>query len=271
MPHDLTRSPDAEDFRTLARSAPWLFTTLHWTQRATGEGARSGTGDIAEAWMDRAAQRVTVRSRGQVETVEGVPCSRTFLLAWAGDGAPNGSAPVEAVPDRDEGVLRRADGLVTTRPPGWSDDHSDPMYGNYRWTAMLDPAELADGVAVSDVTEVELRGRRTWQAVCRPLVDAYAPRCGCCPLLDSVASRLVEYGPDDPNAATDRELLPTAYLVSLDVRTGIVVDVSPLDGAGEGTSFVNEIHAVDGPLRPPAADPPAAPAPHAPDGPGLRP
>ena len=107
---------------------------------------------------------------------------------------------------------------------------------------------------VSEVEEVTHRGRRTWQAVCRPVVEAYDPRCGCCPLLDSVASRLLEYGPEDPNLVTDRESLPTAYLVSLDVRTGIVVDVSPLDGIG-GTSLTNEIYAVDAPLRPPPAGP----------------
>lgn len=52
----------------------------------------------------------------------------------------------------------------------------------------------------------------------------------------------------------DRTSLPTAYLVSLDVQAGIVVDVSPLDGTG-GTSLTNEIYAVDEPLRPPPSAP----------------
>ncbi|WP_202879577.1 hypothetical protein [Serinicoccus kebangsaanensis] len=121
------------------------------------------------------------------------------------------------------------------------------------WEPGEDPVVQVDGVEVTDVVEVELRGRRTWQAVCRPLVDTYDPRCGCCPLLDSVASRLAEYGPDDPNLERDRTSLPTAYLVSLDVQTGIVVDVSPQDGDGAGSSFGNEIHVVDEPLRPPRA------------------
>ena len=251
MSTDLTHTPDAEDFRALARSAPWRFVTLHWTHLSQGGGTPAGR-EPAQAWLDRAEPRLTVRQGRDVFTDTEVPYG--------------GSTQV--TPARDDGVSFRADGLVSARPQGWAWDHSDPLWGDYRWTAMLDPVELADGVRldedegpdvrvegveITEVTEVELRGRRTWQAVCRPTVGAYDPRCGCCPLLDSVASRLVEYGPDDPTLATGRESLPTAYLVSLDVRTGIVVDVSPQDGDGAGSSFANEIHAVDEPLRPPAA------------------
>lgn len=257
MGADLTTTPSAEDFRALARSSPWLFSTLHWRH-----------GDV-EAWLDRPAGRVTVRQAdGRVEVVEGVPYS-TSRLVFAGDGTgPDGSTDATGADRAGEAVVRRADGLVLVRPEDWHLEHGDPMWGNYAWTAMLDPTELADGadpegkrpardvtgVLVRDVQEVTHRGRRTWQAVCRPVVDAYEPRCGCCPLLDSVASRLLEYGPDDPTLAVDRESLPTAYLVSLDVRTGIVVDVSPLDGTG-GTSLTNEICAVDELLRPPPAAP----------------
>lgn len=58
------------------------------------------------------------------------------------------------------------------------------------------------------------------------------------------ASRLAEYGPEDPTLASPRAELPTSYLVSLDVRTGIVVDITPLDGDA-GSGLVNVIHAVD--------------------------
>ncbi|ANS78598.1 hypothetical protein SGUI_1202 [Serinicoccus hydrothermalis] len=268
MSTDLTRTPDAEDFRALARSAPWRFRTLHWTHRAQ-DGGSSARDEPAQAWLDREEPRLTVRQGREVFTHTEVPYGTALNMVWEpGEERPSGPPPPYVPPGRDEGVTFREDGLVSARPQGWAWDHSDPMWGDYRWTAMLDPAELADGMSpgeddgpavqvdgvdVTDVTEVELRGRRTWQAVCRPLVDAYDPRCGCCPLLDSVASRLVEYGPDDPTLATSRESLPAAYLVSLDVRTGVVVDVSPQDGDGAGCSFGNEIHAVDEPLRPPAA------------------
>ena len=41
------------------------------------------------------------------------------------------------------------------------------------------------------------------------------------------------------------------YCVHLDVQTGIVVDITGLDGTG-GSSLTNEIHAVDEPLHPPS-------------------
>ncbi|KUG55664.1 hypothetical protein AVL62_05005 [Serinicoccus chungangensis] len=259
MSTDLTHTPDAEDFRALARSAPWRFTTLHWTHRAHDDGPSGPVGEV-EAWLNRPWD-LTVRRGDRVWRESSPPYSTS---AWKHRPM---TPPTAAEP------LRRPDGLVGRRPGQFGDvDYDDPMVDNFRWVAMLDPVELADGsspgehpdvqvegVAVTEVSEVELRGRRTWQAVCRPLVGAYDPRCGCCPLLDSVASRLLEYGPDDPALATGRESLPTAYLVSLDVRTGIVADVSPRDGDGAGSSFGNEIHAVDEPLRPPAARAPAGP------------
>lgn len=251
---DLTHQPTAEDFRALARSSPWLFRTLHLTHRLTGESGRQRPGSV-EAWLDRPSRRLTVQGPGGVEVAMDPPYAT--------------SGPVG--PAREP--LLRADGLVRWRPPGWAYDHGDPMWGSYLWTAMLDPAELADGawtdaeherglstadavpppgVALTEVEEVELRGRRTWRAVCAPLLHRYDPRCGCCPLLDGLASRLLEYGPEDPTLGSPREDLPTAYLVSLDVQTEIVVDVTPLDGSGAGTSLVNEIHGVDQPLHPPA-------------------
>lgn len=270
MTQELTHRPGPEDFRALARSSPWLFSTLHWRH-----------GEV-EAWLDRPSGRVTVRdAAGRIDVAEGVPYSTAVLAfpALDADEGDDGAAPADLTgggqdPSRctadsaADSLERRADGLVLARPRDWHFEHGDPMWGSYLWTAMLDPVELADGadpegerpaqevtgVLVDEVEEVTHRGRRTWQAVCRPVVDAYDPRCGCCPLLDSLASRLLEYGPDNPNLATDRESLPTAYLVSLDVRTGIVVDVSPLDGTG-GTSVTNEIYAVDEPLRPPPAAP----------------
>ncbi|QFG67865.1 hypothetical protein [Ornithinimicrobium pratense] len=268
MPQSQTHEPGPDDFRALARSSPWLFATLHW---------RHGR---VEAWLDRPSGRVTVRDAdGRVEVAEGAPysTSRLSLPLEDGEAAPDEAHPADPVvlaggrlgthcSAADDGVVRRADGLVLARPRDWHYEHGDPMWGNYLWTAMLDPVELADGVEpdadlppqdvpgvlVSEVQDVTHRGRRTWQAICRPVVDAYDPRCGCCPLLDSVASRLQEYGPDDPNLVTDG--LPTAYLVSLDLRTGIVVDVSPLDGT-TGSSLTNEIYAVDEALSPPPAGP----------------
>lgn len=139
--------------------------------------------------------------------------------------------------------------LVTQRPEGWHLEHGDPMWQDYLWTAMLDPLELSYGVEIGEVEGTTVRGRPTSAATCRPLIGkgeewkgGYDPRCSCCPLLDSAVSRLLESGPQDPKLS-DSEL-PTTYRVHLDVQTGIVVDITPLDGSG-GTSLPNEIHAVD--------------------------
>lgn len=258
MAQELTHEPTVEDFRALARSSPWRFRTLHLTHQQTGYAAAHRPGTV-EAWLDRDAARVTVRTGRAVDSSEGVPYG-------GGDGSG----------DRSEGVTFRPDGLVATRPQGWHYDHGDPMWRDYQWTAMLDPLELADGewtdseyaaglpedpsvarpvgVEISDVEEVEHRGRRTWRATCSPVLHRYDPRCGCCPLLDSVASRLAEYGPEDPTVATPRWELPTSYLVSLDVQTGIVVDITALDG-DDASGLANEIHAVDEPLAPPSVTP----------------
>lgn len=245
-----TSTPTAEDFRALARSSPWRFTTVHFTHcgRRLQE---AGTAQTVEAWLDRPSRRVTVRTAGGVEVAEDVPYGASrVILRLPG-------APAEPEPAPEPEPRLRPDGLVAERPPHWHFDHGDPMWRDYQWTAMLDPDELSHGVEVEDVTTVIVRGRLTWSAICRPLMgeaedwdDGYDPRCGCCPLLDSLASRLPEYGPAHPVlSAAD---LPSTYRVWLDVRTAIVVRIDALDGH-RGTVLVNEIHAVDEPLDAPEA------------------
>lgn len=134
-------------------------------------------------------------------------------------------------------------------------EYGDPMWGNYRWVAMLDPVELSRGVEVSEVHARERFGRLTWTATCRALPetaedagDGYDPRCSCCPLLFGAVSQALE-AVGGGYAAPDDEVAgyPSAYWVSLDVETGVVVDVEPQDGDRANTAFANEIHEV-GPL-----------------------
>ena len=237
----VSAAPSADDFRALARSSPWRFTTVHFTHEGH-RGADRGADGIVEAWLDRHADRVTVRSVRGIETAEGTP--------YGGSGTD--TAPLRR---RDQPTLR-PDGLVATRPHDWYIHHGDPMWRDYQWTAMLDPAELSCGVQINDVTATTLRGRPTWSATCRPLIGdgedwagGYEPRCGCCPLMDSAASRLPEYGPD--HASLRAVDLPTTYLVHLDVQTAIAVQISALDGWG-GTVLRNDILTVDEPLDPPS-------------------
>jgi hypothetical protein len=244
-------TPTAADFRALAASSPWRFTTVHFTHRRQEDSGSTALGEPVEAWLDRRVGRVVVRSSAGVEAAEGVPYSGSAEPVCCGD-----DGAVRAVPPAPgTGVVLRPDGLVSQRPEDWHYDHGDPMWRDYQFTAMLDPAELSQGVDVRDVTATMLRGRLTWSATCRPLVgenedwdNGYTPRCGCCPLLDSPASRIPEYGPEDPTLTSGG--LATLYSVSLDVQTGIAVDITPLDGI-TGSSLSNDLHAVDRPLDPP--------------------
>lgn len=238
----LPSTPDAADIRALAAGSPWRFTTVHFTHRRQGHGGATAEGGPVEAWLDRSRHRLVVRTAEGIEVATGAP------YGGAGSRADTEPSPPGAQ------VVLRPDGLVAQRPEDWHLDHGDPMWQDYRWTAMLDPVELDQGVEISDVTATVLRGRATWAATCRPLVGigedwvgGYVPRCGCCPLLDGPAARIHEYGPEDPTLTDD---LATVYRVHLDVGTGIVVDLTPLDGT-EGTSLTNEIHDVDEPLDPP--------------------
>ena len=73
--------------------------------------------------------------------------------------------------------MLRPDGLVDVRPAMVLYDA--PMYEDYRWVAMLDPVELADGrdhdtgdpdwpaLIIDAVSEVEHAGRPAWEAVVR--------------------------------------------------------------------------------------------------------
>lgn len=226
----LPASPSPEDFRALARSSPWRFRTLHWSSRGVVPQDADGR---TEAWLQRPGL-LTVRDGDGVHLAQGAP----YGGPPAGDPAP---------------PVLRPDGLVAQRPEGYHLTHGDPMWQSYLWTAMLDPEELSHDVALTDVRATERLGRPTWWATAeaRP---GYEPRCGCCPLLLGLVSVELEHGPFEEGGrgwepAWDD--LPTTYLVGLDVQTGIVVDVTPLDGSG-GTRLANEIHAVDTRLDPPA-------------------
>ena len=165
-------------------------------------------------------------------------------------------------PSAVDGSVRRPDGLVAERARGLSYDA--PMYQDYRWVAMLDPVELADGLrprlrgaglarlVVDTVTEVEHAGRPAWEAVVAD--DAvYEPRCGCCPLLRTRAIDLLEYR-DHPEHILP--VYPDAHRVRLDVGTGVCVFTEEIGGLTPGKGHDLRIEAVDErwptPVRPAA-------------------
>lgn len=259
--------PGPDDFRALARSSPWRFSALHFTHR-------SNDSEPVEAWLRRPGH-LEVLARGERHVETGVPYTRSALTfeppgqetANPSEEFEPGLAPPESgerVPDAGpEGVtpqsvepVRRGDGLVVKRPDDLTIEYDDPMWQNYRWVAMLDPVELASGVEVSAVHVRERFGRPTWTASARALPetaedagDGYDPRCSCCPLLFGAVSQALDFGAGDHGALPQEEVAgyPSAYWVSLDVQTGIVVDVEPQDGDRSHTAFTNRVHEV-GPL-----------------------
>ncbi|MBO0846455.1 MAG: hypothetical protein J2P22_13675 [Nocardioides sp.] len=225
--------PTADSYRALARSSPWRWRTLHFTRHG-------GLGEV-EAWVRRPGRLLVRPADGSLHYVSGAPYSWSPLRS-----TPGGAVAVDP-PTEQEPVLR-PDGLVAWRPENWYLEHSDPMWENYTWTAMLDPDELSHHVDVDGVEAGVLRGRDVWSARLRP-VEGYDPRCGCCPLLWSEVAAVAEYGEEpDRLARFAAEGYPEAYVVALDVQTGVVVSLEPIGVGPQQLGFSVEIHAVDSDL-----------------------
>ncbi|WP_422646919.1 hypothetical protein [Actinoalloteichus caeruleus] len=260
-----------ERFAALARSAPWrwdhLTFTVWWPGRAPA----------VRAWTSR-------RGALRVETPDGRPLlvspgprpPRSDGMAPApgrfprrpparyrdgggtsptwGGGSDRGDPVSHHPPELDE------DGLVRRRPPLGRGDLDAPMYQDYRWVAMLDPVELADGTdpdtggwapatAVRGLAVVEHHGRTAWEAVLTPTGD-YDPRCSCCPLLFSPESERIEAeaGAPPPDRGPGFRHAE-AHRVRLDVATGVCVFTEEIGGSDPGPRHDLRIEEVDVPPR----------------------
>ncbi len=144
------------------------------------------------------------------------------------------------------------------RPPlGWGALDA-PMYQDYRWVAMLDPVELADGTdpetgdwaaatSVRGLAVVEHHGRTAWEAVLTP-TRYYDPRCSCCPLLFSAESERIETeaGAPPPDRGPGFRHAE-AHRVRLDVVTGVCVLTEEIGGSDAGTRHDLRVEEVDVP------------------------
>jgi len=241
-------TPTADDVRALARSSPWLWRVMHL--RTSGPL----WGDV-EAWLARPGLLAVRTGDGEWHRQDHTTGAGTAVFGWAG-----GIAVTPTVVHRwigDEPALRRPDGLVAERPTdGQRDDGThllldadDPMWHNYSWVAMLDPVELSRDVDIEDIEVAQVRGRDTWLATMRSQAD-YEPRCSCCALLwdETSAPRLAEA---DGWPGRPGEVLATGHRVGLDVATGIVTTLRPLDGDRDDAAFEVEILEVDGDVQVP--------------------
>lgn len=227
-------TPDADAFRALARSSPWRWRSVHLTYDDGG-----GRGPV-EAWLRRSgphgpAELVTLGPDGVPSYLADEPRGRSMV------GRVEVRAPWEVTP------TLRPDGLVAAPRPGDGSPpfvaYGDPPHRGYLWVAALDPVELSSSVEVTDLEEGERRGRTTWWATLRP-VPGYDALCSCCALLWSdVAEAVLLTESSGWPASTD--VLPTRYRVGLDVRTGVVVDLRPLDGDPRPYRISTTVHGVD--------------------------
>lgn len=246
-----------ERFAALARSSPWLWRTLRFTVRWQGPYA----GKPVRAWLRRPGALRVEGEDGEVLQVEGARRPRT--MGVFGPGKRSETVQMYGPLDPRAPCPRTdAAGLVLGRPQEPGLDFDDPMYVNYHWVAMLDPAEFADGLLdepvrtpapaleVDSIVEATHHGRAVWEARVRP-TPAYEPRCGCCPLLFSKVSEDKEAGGGNFLPAHERDpalRYADAYLVRLDVQTGVCVHTEELGGSRAGAGHDLRIEAVDEPM-----------------------
>ena len=241
---DCVLQPTPDLFRGLARSSPWRWRSLafdlqrrpvHGPEHTVHATVERGVGlEVRLADGERHRDAAARIRAGWSEVGTGRHGILELPFAW--------ELPVEV----------DAHGFVLRRPAAATSE--DPIWRDYQWVAMLDPVELADGVARGRVPDSGVgggpdegvgagpdavpppaldvhrldgsvrHGRDTWWAEVAPR-EEYAPRCSCCPLL------------------LDRA---TAFLVALDVETGVCVHVEHLDGDHTGRGFSLRIRSVDG-------------------------
>jgi hypothetical protein len=183
---------EEETFRALARSSPWLWSSVRLTRTMVG---RENV-DRVRAWIRRPGLMRVEPDGGEPYTVDETrnagrgrgaalystaPSRRRSIIArvlgrsalpaeyreldtvpgdYRSAADASGTENVEPQFRTPQDPLgpqppRRNDGLVTVRPRAVSIAYDDPMYENYLWVAMLDPVELADGAQPDDVFDDE--------------------------------------------------------------------------------------------------------------------
>ncbi|HET6968802.1 MAG TPA: hypothetical protein VFI44_11010 [Ornithinibacter sp.] len=247
------RHPTPEMLRGLARSSPWRWRALSF------ELHRRPLHGPDHVVLGRLVRGVGLEVRLASGERHWQEATRGGSWWRSEDGRSGTSEPTWRweVPVEVDG-----DGFVVRRPADPLAD--DPMWQDYQFVAMLDPVELADGIPrhpgphwrpdavrppALDVVRLDTTtrlGRETWWAEVSPRED-YAPRCSCCPLLVGRVSTdlMVQGGGAAAFGEGPLPVLATAYLVALDVQTGVCVHVEHLDGDHVGRGFSLDVLGVD--------------------------
>jgi hypothetical protein len=217
---------NAEIFRCLCRSSPWRWDSLRFELRAVNPGAPEGdpAAGVLRAWTRRpGALRVESADGQLLYSTTGINDSRDGFYVSA--TRKSWLLPPHLVTPVFNGI-----DLVRRRPEA---AYGEPVFGNGRWSAMLDPVELAGSapvayeapfanpVEIHELTETEHGGRHTLEATVSPNLT---------------------YRPYD----TGHPLLLEGHnQVRIDWRTGICVSAVGLDGPQQGRGHSLSILGVD--------------------------
>ncbi|WP_262106222.1 hypothetical protein [Arthrobacter sp. Marseille-P9274] len=218
---------DAERFRCLCRSSPWRWQSLRFEYRALradSEGQDASAASGLRAWARRP-------NALRVESLEGLLLySTTDINDSKDDFYVSATRRSWLLPPQLVHPVYTSEGLVRRRPEA---AYGEPVFGNGRWSAMLDPVELAGPAPVSfetpyanvaellAVSEAEHEGRRVLEAVLSPN-QGYRPYDAGHPLL-----------------------APGRTLVRLDWETAVCVYSHAMDGPAAGAGHSLAIHGVD--------------------------
>lgn len=220
-----SRSSPVDSFRSLCRSSPWRWETLRFTiawRSPTDQGG--DTAPPLTAWLRRpAALRVEAADGTLLHSTTGNETSRDSLYV----SATRKSwllAPRLVTPVYDD------TGLVRRRPEA---AYGEAVFGDPRWSSMLDPVELAgnspvplafpgaDRVDVEDLAEETFAGRPVLAATVTPNTSYEAAAPGR-PLISAGRSRVL-----------------------VDLGTAVCVSTTALDGPTRGAGHDLQILGVD--------------------------
>ncbi|WP_102161434.1 hypothetical protein [Zhihengliuella halotolerans] len=222
---------DATRFRRLCRSSPWRWESLRFS--VEWRAPHAGADDVVpvprvNAWLRRPdALRVESDDARLLFSTTRINDSKDAFYV-------TGSRSPWLLPPRLVAPVYDDEGLVQRRPEA---KYGDPVFGNGRWAAMLDPVELAGNsdVPVDTAFEnvVELHGLAPVTHAGRPAIEAVlTPNRSFEPA--HAGQPLIGLGTPAPRTR-----------VRIDAATSVCVEAEVLDGEGAGAGHSLSIHAVD--------------------------
>ncbi len=212
-------------FRDLCRSSPWKWQSLrfeYWDQPFTS--APSPAAALVRAWLRRpGALRLETADGHVLHSTTGINDSKDGLYVSA--TRKSWLLPPHLVTPVYDGR-----GLVRRRPEA---AYGEPGFGNGRFSAALDPVELAGNAPVP----LEFPGSNTVD-----IMEIRQQEHEGRPVLEAVVAPTTAYRPVHPAAPL---CLPGRSVIRVDLCTGVCVASQSLETGTEGYGHWLRIIAVD--------------------------